>query len=140
MSTPNAPSVRRAEERDLGLTMAGALAPYLDSVAARLHADESLHLHDVTRDVGDCGYCYLRAGRTLGAMAAVVEQEYDRGVIDGTADGFRAGVDAGELWAMEAARGCRTGSAVVQFIGGHRAAWPDRVSWRGEADPESVTG
>jgi hypothetical protein len=136
MTTPNPSSVRRAAERERGLELAGALARYLDAVADQLHAVESLHLHDVTADVGDCGYCYLRAGRVLGAMQTVVENEYDRGVLAGTESGFRAGIDVGELWAIEYARGCRTGSAAVRLIAGHRAAWPDRVSWRAEAEGE----
>lgn len=63
----------RTEERKHGLEMAGPLSDMLDKVARRLHNNESLHLHLVTVNHEDCGYCYLRAGHTLGIVAQELE-------------------------------------------------------------------
>lgn len=67
MSAPT--KVYREAERARGLQMAGSLSHLLDAVAYDLHHNESLHLHDCDGPVGRCGYCYLRAGRTLGIVA-----------------------------------------------------------------------
>lgn len=59
----------RVAERQRGMQMAGPFAHLVDTVARDMHYNESLHLHDVTERFEKCGYCYLRAGRTLGHVA-----------------------------------------------------------------------
>ncbi len=41
-------------------------------VAATLHYNESLHMHDLANaEHGKCSYCWLRAGRAVRALAEV---------------------------------------------------------------------
>jgi hypothetical protein len=52
--------------------MAGAgNEKHVDNVAAELHYNESLHMHDLGREKkqhGACSYCWLRAGRAVHAL------------------------------------------------------------------------
>lgn len=59
-------------EQKRGEALAGPLAHLLEPVAHDLHGNESLHLHDAGEYGPVCGYCYLRAGRTLGIVAKTI--------------------------------------------------------------------
>lgn len=67
----------QSAERAHAYKMGGPGREYLvDALAAQLHHSESLHLHTLPGDEGDaCRYCYLRAGRSVGALAPAVEPE-----------------------------------------------------------------
>lgn len=46
----------------------------VDAVAAELHYNESLHMHnlgDEKKEHGACSYCWLRAGRAVHALVAI---------------------------------------------------------------------
>lgn len=63
-------SAERAHAYKMGGTGRESL---VDALAKQLHHNESLHLHTLPGDEGDaCRYCYLRAGRSVGALAPVV--------------------------------------------------------------------
>lgn len=64
-------------ERAHAYKMGGRGREYLvDALAAQLHHNESLHLHTLPGDEGEaCRYCYLRAGRSVGALAPAPEPE-----------------------------------------------------------------
>ena len=66
----------RTAEREQGMKYAGRFADLVDHVAENMHHNESMHLHDLTSDYRDCGYCFLRAGRALGAVEQVQRESF----------------------------------------------------------------
>lgn len=42
--------------------------PMVDAVAAKLHFNESLHMHENVEG-NSCSYCWLRAGKAVRALA-----------------------------------------------------------------------
>ena len=58
--------------RALAYEMAGpGNEKHVDAVAAELHYNESLHMHNLGEEKkqhGQCAYCWLRAGRAVHAL------------------------------------------------------------------------
>lgn len=77
----------QSAERAHAYKMGGAgRESFVDALAKQLHHNESLHLHTLPGDEGEaCKYCYLRAGRAVGALVPATDP-----VTITTADQLRA--------------------------------------------------
>jgi hypothetical protein len=65
---PNAETMSRDEARTHAYALTDGREIEVETVAAMLHFNESLHMHENVSDQVPCAYCYLRAGRAIKAM------------------------------------------------------------------------